>query len=304
MTKVQWQAQTYELTSTMKTATKLYLSRNISEAPQNQNPITAICISDTHNQQLELPSGDLLIHAGDLSKGGTFSEIQAQLNWLNLQEHPYKVIIGGNHDRILDPSFHGRHPRLLPEEPALGDLNWGSLIYLENSSCTLEFSNGRSLNIYGSPYVPSCGSWAFTYPPDNDIWHNAIPSDTDIVVTHGPPKWHLDATLRGEHIGCPHLLRELKRVRPQLVVCGHVHEAHGEEKLLFDGIENAWEKIMETNSSSGSLLGLGLRVHWWNVTRAGGKFAPKYTYLVNAAVVEGGMVSKGRVAYQAIAHTI
>jgi len=105
------------------------------------------------------------------------------------------------------------------------------------------------------------------YPAGTNIWHETIPADTDIVVTHGPPKRHLDRTLRGEHIGCPHLLRELKRVRPPLVICGHVHEAHGEETLVFDDIEGVWERIINTNGRDGGWLGLAFQVCWWNMSK-------------------------------------
>lgn len=33
-----------------------------------------VCVSDTHNQTLKLPKGDVLIHAGDLTNQGSFSE--------------------------------------------------------------------------------------------------------------------------------------------------------------------------------------------------------------------------------------
>ncbi|KAF8864051.1 Metallo-dependent phosphatase [Acephala macrosclerotiorum] len=287
-------------TSATKVATKLYKSRKTSPDKTPENHVTVVCVSDTHNQELELPDGDLLVHAGDLSKTGTLPELQAQLDWLNSQNHMHKVLIGGNHDRLLDPSFPELHPGVLPQDSNASNLNWGSLIYLSNSSATLEFPNGQKLNVYGSPYVPACGRWAFMYPNDTDVWHESIPADTDIVVTHGPPKWHLDCTLSGEHIGCPHLLRELKRVRPPLVICGHVHEAHGEENLIFDEVDSIWERMMETNGSSGGLLGMAFRIAWWNMSKARVTNDRRHTHLVNAAVVEGGMVSKGRIAYSPV----
>ena len=74
-------------------------------------PIGIVCISDTHGTQPPIPSGDLLLHAGDLSNWGTFTEIQAQLTWLSKQPHKYKVIIAGNHDLLLDRAFEKRHPK-------------------------------------------------------------------------------------------------------------------------------------------------------------------------------------------------
>lgn len=34
-----------------------------------------MCVSDTHNQTVKLPKGDVLIHAGDLTNQGSFSEV-------------------------------------------------------------------------------------------------------------------------------------------------------------------------------------------------------------------------------------
>ena len=38
-------------------------------------PVTMICISDTHNAQVPVPAGDVLIHAGDLTQSGTMKEL-------------------------------------------------------------------------------------------------------------------------------------------------------------------------------------------------------------------------------------
>ncbi|KAL8694619.1 MAG: hypothetical protein Q9224_003538 [Gallowayella concinna] len=59
------------------------------------DPVRIVCISDTHDLQPELPDGDVLLHAGDLSKNGSFDAIQAQLDWLSQQSHPCKVLIAG-----------------------------------------------------------------------------------------------------------------------------------------------------------------------------------------------------------------
>jgi Icc-related predicted phosphoesterase len=63
-----------------------------------------------------------------------------------------------------------------------------------------------------------------------------IPEDTDILVTHGPPKYILDMT-RGEHAGDLSLFKHVtERVKPKLHIFGHFHDedSHinsGERKL-------------------------------------------------------------------------
>lgn len=54
--------------------------------------------------QPELPDGDLLLHAGDLTQSGSFEELQMQIDWLHSQPRKFKVVIAGNHDLCLDPS--------------------------------------------------------------------------------------------------------------------------------------------------------------------------------------------------------
>lgn len=55
-----------------------------------------------------------------------------------------------------------------------------------------------------------------------------IPEGIDILVTHTPPLGVLDVASSGDvHLGCPHLRRELDRIRPQLHAFGHVHASSG-----------------------------------------------------------------------------
>jgi len=38
------------------------------------------------------------MHAGDLTKSGSFDEVQASLTWFASQPRLFKVLIAGNHD--------------------------------------------------------------------------------------------------------------------------------------------------------------------------------------------------------------
>ncbi|KAL8769047.1 MAG: hypothetical protein Q9209_004833 [Squamulea sp. 1 TL-2023] len=208
----------------------------------SKDSIRIVCISDTHDLQPELPHGDILLHAGDLTSRGTFEQLQTQLDWLNQQPHRYKVVIAGNHDLLLDDNFDqpGRLVREFGKERK--DLSWGSIIYLQNESTTLAFPSGRQLKLYGSPWTSQCGPWAFQYPPIRDVFSGTIPPGTDILITHGPPQHHLDM---GDARGCPHLAKEIWRYRDslQLVVFGHIHEGHGREELTFDRNQQLREEI-------------------------------------------------------------
>ncbi|MEM2876446.1 MAG: metallophosphoesterase [Candidatus Bathyarchaeia archaeon] len=53
-----------------------------------------------------------------------------------------------------------------------------------------------------------------------------------IVVSHSPPKGtRLDITHSGLHIGSSSLRRFIEEKNPTCVICGHVHEARGKDRL-------------------------------------------------------------------------
>nr|POF02283.1 putative rhamnogalacturonate lyase c [Quercus suber] len=202
-------------------------------------PIKVICISDTHNTTPPLEPGDILLHSGDLSQYGTFREIQRQLDWLNAQPHAHKIVVAGNHDLLLDAAFAASFPDRELNSPGASarDLNWGSVVYLENDSVEL-ICGTRTIRVFGSPDTPRCGNFAFQYDPLHNVWAGRVPADTDILVTHGPPALHLDG---GK--GCRSLLAELWRARPALVVFGHIHQARGRETMLLVSSQRQYEDI-------------------------------------------------------------
>lgn len=89
-------------------ARNLYSLRQVIPFRPISNPISVVCVSDTHNSQPVLPDGDILIHAGDMTQSGSFKELQVTLDWLNAQPHPHKIVIAGNHDKLLDPGKDGQ----------------------------------------------------------------------------------------------------------------------------------------------------------------------------------------------------
>ncbi|KAI9848758.1 MAG: hypothetical protein M1837_006845 [Sclerophora amabilis] len=275
----------------VRLATRLYEWRlpTETEPELSEDSITIVCVSDTHTTRPILPHGDLLLHAGDLSETGSFDEIQAQLDWLNAQPHKHKVIIGGNHDLLLDLAFVDRFPERVFERPGASrsDLRWGSVNYLQDESITLRFRNGRSLNVYGSPWTQQYGTWAFQYPPIRNVWTGVVPDDTDILLTHGPPKFHLDQNV----LGNAYLLKELCRVRPRLVVFGHIHGGYGQEVVAFDALQSAFESV---RIGDGGIMSVSLMLFhmllewiWFALGRAAARPAGMLTRLVNAAAVGG-----------------
>jgi len=63
-----------------------------------------VCISDTHNASpngaFKLPKGDVLIHAGDMTNQGSFSELQKTVKWIEEADYEAKIIVAGIHFAI------------------------------------------------------------------------------------------------------------------------------------------------------------------------------------------------------------
>lgn len=175
----------------------------------------------------------------------------------------------GNHDLLLDSAFVNHFPERIIERP--GSQLWKSVIYLQCESYTAKFPNGRQLNIYGSPWTPQFGNWAFQYPPIRDIFHGVVPPDTDILLTHGPPKLHLDVEPGqvSSFKGCEHLLREIWRVRSslKLIVFGHIHAGHGKEVVQFDLLQRSYEAIALGRAGLPSLIMMAVLLLWSFIRR-------------------------------------
>ncbi len=256
-------------------AKTLYGYRSWHRSTERANSITVVCISDTHNQFPETPEGDLLVHAGDLSNGGTREEIQHTLDWLKTLPHQFKIVIAGNHELLLDPQkgFSDNERR---------SLNWHDLIYLQDSSKSLHFNGGRVLNVYGSPWTRKHGNWAFEYLGGVDKWTKTVPEETDLLITHMPPFAHLDIDGFGEE----QLLREVQRVRPRLHVFGHLHAGYGQDELHYDSFEAIYEAVMRHQAGLWGVLKMVFCMIRAQVSR-GKTQEHHHTVLVNAATVGG-----------------
>jgi len=203
-------------------------------------PIRVVCISDIHSKTKHIPDGDLLLVAGDLTDNGTPRDIQQQIDWLNDLPHRYKIAIAGNHDYWLDPRSR---EHLAVADLAPGYVDWKDIFYLQHSYVVLDFAShgGRKLKIYGAPQIPQCGPplFAFQYPRGQDAWTETVPLDTDILVTHTPPKYHLDLPIA---LGCEFLLNEIRRVKPYLHVFGHVHAGRGSQVVYWNEAQRVYER--------------------------------------------------------------
>lgn len=175
-----------------------------------------VLISDTHERRPEVPSGDVLIHAGDFSVDGKLRYLRPELDWFKNLPHPYKICIAGNHDWAF------QHFMTEGREDMAREICYPA-IYLRDSETVID-----GVKFYGSPWQPYFFDWAFNLQRGAELrekW-DAIPLDTDVLVTHGPPKYTLDWVGK-DHVGCEELQAAINRVGPRVAVFGHIHGAYG-----------------------------------------------------------------------------
>lgn len=178
-----------------------------------------VAISDTHcrHRSLRLPKGDVLLHAGDIGYRSSREEVVDFLDWFGKQPFAHKIFIAGNHDFFFEKEKSQAIQRLIPE----------GVHYLKDEALVID-----GVKIWGSPYTPWFFRWAFNKKRGAPLarhWGN-IPTDTDVLLTHGPAYGILDTVINEQNAGDKDLLSRVLQVRPKVHVFGHIHEAYGSVK--------------------------------------------------------------------------
>src|SRR5690606_26824204 len=129
-------------------------------------------ISDTHQERMYVPNGDILIHSGDATSLGTVPEILKFKNWFNALPHKHKLFVPGNHDWLFQ------------KNESLAREIMENTIVLIDEEITID-----GVKFYGTPWTPMFFNWAFMKDDLElmDVFQN-IPEDINVLITHGPPK--------------------------------------------------------------------------------------------------------------------
>lgn len=182
-----------------------------------------VLVADTHCYEPDLPSGDVLVHAGDFLSSGHPSEAHLAAKWLGRQSRKFEhvVCIAGNHDWAFERMGQRGTQDLFNQYAS-------NVTYLLDSSINI---GGK--NFYGSPWQPEFNNWAFNAArgPDIKKYWDMIPDSgqVDVLITHGPPYGICDQSLpgRSEHFGCSDLARQIEISQPLVHVFGHIHGGYG-----------------------------------------------------------------------------
>ncbi|EKX36325.1 hypothetical protein GUITHDRAFT_79022, partial [Guillardia theta CCMP2712] len=202
-----------------------------------------VCLSDTHSlhDTVQVPMGDVLIHAGDFTNVGLPSDVQKFNEFLGRLPHKHKIVIAGNHDISFDTASYPRfgHPKLYDSKEVHVD-SWLVISMLTNATYVQdEEITVEGFRIWGSPWQPEFCDWGFNLPRGPAlaaVW-NKIPMGVDVVVTHGR------LLLICNDI--PESLRVfvvISKVRPAYHVFGHVHEGYG---ITEDGLGKHDDDVVE-----------------------------------------------------------
>jgi predicted phosphodiesterase len=194
----------------------LYIS-NIDEKPllirmknipaKSLGMIRLIIVSDTHEKHRKIkkvPDGDVFIHCGDVLLTSRFFSVRngkgklAEFNeWLKSIPCRIKIVIGGNHDNVLEHLGKDVVQSILTEAT-----------YLEDNSFMI-----GNITIWGTPLSSGRSrNKAFQSKRFAAKTISEVPAKVDILLTHGQ---------------CPQLE---KKVKHSVHLWGHAHNAYGVRK--------------------------------------------------------------------------
>lgn len=173
-----------------------------------------LAFSDLHRdlaqgaQLVEMSAeADVVIGAGDFAS--VHEGLEETISALAPIETP-TVLVPGNNETVD-----------ALREAAAG---WSAAAVLHGQGTTIEGVEFFGLGA-GIPVTP----WDWSFDLDDETatqMLSACPEEA-VLVLHSPPKDHCDSAGAGGNLGSPALLRAIEEKRPQLAVCGHIHESWG-----------------------------------------------------------------------------
>jgi hypothetical protein len=199
-----------------------------------------VALSDQHGHLPEVQPCDLLIVAGDVCPDRIGSSLARhhpaqQKAWFDAQARPWlaaapaahKILTWGNHD------WCGQACRFDGDAPPVAPSTALQILVDAGTSVPRTGASGGAISVWATPWSRQFMDWAFMRSRDELAeTYASIPEHVDILVSHQPPYGFGDEAFdeqsgEVEHLGSHELLAAIARVKPRLVICGHIHSGHG-----------------------------------------------------------------------------
>jgi Icc-related predicted phosphoesterase len=166
---------------------------------------------------------DVVVVCGDVTHFGSLQQAKELLSFLHATQCPV-LYVPGNCD-----------PAALAKEEI-------EKIECIHGKCK-EIDNINFLGVGGSSPTPFDTPFELTETEIAHILEQSFDScqtkRQTILVSHSPPKnTKVDLTFTGEHAGSTSVRKFIEKTNPSLVLCGHIHEATGTDKINNTTITN------------------------------------------------------------------
>ena len=171
----------------------------------NYKGVDIVALSDTHGEhrEVEIPSCDVVVHAGDCCESGDEEQIGDFFAWLSELPAKHKIFVAGNHDLPFE-LFPESSSNYIPE----------NVIFLNNSIIELE----------GVVFLGIEATMGLL----GDI---EIDEKVDILISHCAPYGIADEGGKG----CKNLRKLIFDTSPAISIFGHFHSDSGSDQMI-DGI--------------------------------------------------------------------
>ena len=176
----------------------------------------------------DIKDADLLIATGDLTNYGKKPEAKAVLEEL-LEINPHLLAIIGNLDNFeindyldqLDLNLHGQ-AKLLQNKVCIMGVGGSNITPF---STPFEMTEEQIGTVLGSAYDQAKEYLSLVTPSGKA----RVPL---LLISHTPPYGtKVDKLKNGKHVGSKAVRRFIEKHQPELCVCGHIHEARGEDTI-------------------------------------------------------------------------
>jgi len=155
------------------------------------------------------PGADVVIGAGDFANARR--GISVCINILKQIQKP-TVLVPGNNESY--------------DELVAACSGWGSAHVLHGKG--IDLSGVPFFGVGGGIPITPFGDWSFDFEEEDATRLLSACPVGAVLVSHSPPKGAVDRASSGQSLGSIAVRDAIIRLKPRLVVCGHIHASAGQ----------------------------------------------------------------------------